>query len=72
MKKFKLLVCCEESQRVCTAFRERSWEEYSCDIEPESGSSRMAYSASGKQQKNKADGDTWYCERCGEKLRRIR
>lgn len=22
----KLLVCCEESQRVCMAFRERGWE----------------------------------------------
>ncbi len=37
MKKFKLLVCCEESQRVCTAFRGRGWEAYSCDIEPCSG-----------------------------------
>ncbi len=37
MKKFKLLVCCEESQRVCTAFRERGWEAYSCDIELCSG-----------------------------------
>lgn len=33
----KLLVCCEESQRVCTAFRERGWEAYSCDIESCSG-----------------------------------
>lgn len=33
----KLLVACEESQRVCTAFRERGWEAYSCDIEPCSG-----------------------------------
>jgi len=37
-RKFRLLVCCEESQRVCTAFRERGWEAYSCDIEPCSGS----------------------------------
>lgn len=37
MKKFRLLVCCEESQRVCVAFRERGWEAYSCDIEPCSG-----------------------------------
>lgn len=36
-KKFRLLVCCEESQRVCTAFRNRGWEAYSCDIEPCSG-----------------------------------
>ena len=33
----QLLVCCEESQRVCTAFREIGWEAYSCDIEPCSG-----------------------------------
>lgn len=33
----KLLVCCEESQRVCITFRERGWEAYSCDIEPCSG-----------------------------------
>lgn len=33
----RLLVCCEESQRVCMAFRERGWEAYSCDIEPCSG-----------------------------------
>ena len=26
----------------------------------------------GRQQKSKADGDTWYCERCGEKLRMVR
>ena len=26
----------------------------------------------GKQQKSKTDGDTWYCERCGEKLRMVR
>lgn len=23
-------------------------------------------------QKSKADGDTWYCERCGEKLKMVR
>ena len=33
----KLLVCCEESQRVCMPFRERGWAAYSCDIEPCSG-----------------------------------
>lgn len=27
-----LLVACEESQRVCTAFRQHGWEAYSCDI----------------------------------------
>lgn len=33
----KVLVACEESQRVCAAFRERGHEAYSCDIEPCSG-----------------------------------
>lgn len=28
----KVLVACEESQRVCAAFRERGHEAYSCDI----------------------------------------
>ncbi len=29
----KVLIACEESQRVCTAFREAGHEAYSCDIE---------------------------------------
>ena len=33
----RLLVGCEESQRVCTAFREIGWEAYSCDLMPCSG-----------------------------------
>ena len=33
----KVLVACEESQRVCMAFRERGHEAYSCDIQPCSG-----------------------------------
>lgn len=33
----KVLVACEESQRVCTAFRERGHEAFSCDIQPCSG-----------------------------------
>ena len=28
----KVLVACEESQRVCIAFREKGHEAYSCDI----------------------------------------
>ena len=28
----KVLVACEESQRVCKAFREKGHEAYSCDI----------------------------------------
>lgn len=33
----RVLVACEESQRVCIAFRELGHEAYSCDIEPCSG-----------------------------------
>lgn len=33
----KVLVACEESQRVCAAFRERGHEAYSCDIIDQSG-----------------------------------
>lgn len=33
----KVLVACEESQRVCTAFRGRGHEAYSCDIQEPSG-----------------------------------
>lgn len=33
----KVLVACEESQRVCAAFRERGHEAYSCDIQECSG-----------------------------------
>lgn len=33
----KVLVACEESQRVCTAFRERGHEAFSCDMQECSG-----------------------------------
>ena len=33
----KVLVACEESQRVCTAFREKGHEAYSCDLQRCSG-----------------------------------
>ena len=33
----KVLVACEESQRVCKAFRDKGHEAYSCDILPCSG-----------------------------------
>ena len=35
--KIKVLVACEESQRVCMAFRERGFEAYSCDIQEPGG-----------------------------------
>lgn len=28
----RILIACEESQRVCTAFRRRGHEAYSCDV----------------------------------------
>ena len=33
----KVLIACEESQRVCTAFRNLGHEAYSCDVQPCSG-----------------------------------
>lgn len=33
----KILVACEESQRVCMSFRERGHEAYSCDVIDQSG-----------------------------------
>ncbi len=36
-KSMRVLVACEESQRVCIAFRERGFEAYSCDIQDCSG-----------------------------------
>lgn len=32
-----VLIACEESQRVCTAFREKGHNAFSCDIQSESG-----------------------------------
>lgn len=37
MKNKRVLIACEESQRVCKAFRKRGFEAYSCDIQPCSG-----------------------------------
>lgn len=33
----RILIACEESQRVCIEFRKLGCEAYSCDIEPCSG-----------------------------------
>ena len=33
----RVLIACEESQRVCIAFRNKGHEAFSCDIEPCSG-----------------------------------
>ncbi len=37
MKKFNILIACEESQHVCTEFRKLGFNAYSCDILPCSG-----------------------------------
>lgn len=34
---FYVLIACEESQRVCAAFRKRGFKAYSCDIQEPSG-----------------------------------
>ena len=33
----KILIACEESQTVCTAFRELGYDAYSCDLQEQSG-----------------------------------
>ena len=33
----RVLIACEESQRVCTAFRARGWQAFSCDVQECSG-----------------------------------
>lgn len=37
MDVMRILVACEESQRVCEAFRRKGHEAFSCDIIPPSG-----------------------------------
>lgn len=37
MNKLRILIACEESQRVCTEFRKLGHEAYSCDIQEPSG-----------------------------------
>lgn len=41
-------------------------------ITPESRVHRYYCPVCGRQQRSRGDGDTWYCERCGEKLRMVR
>ena len=45
MRDINILVACEESQRVCEAFRKLGGKAYSCDIMECSGASRMAHHA---------------------------
>ena len=37
----RVLVACEESQRVCTEFRKLGHDAYSCDIQPCSGENKV-------------------------------
>ena len=48
----KVLVACEESQRVCAAFRERGHEAYSCDIIDQTNLSLM-FASVHQSQHNK-------------------
>ena len=41
-------------------------------IRPESRIHRYYCPVCGRPQQSTADGDTWYCEKCGEKLRMVR
>lgn len=38
-----VLIACEESQRVCTAFRAKGHTAYSCDIESAGGAALLAH-----------------------------
>lgn len=48
----RVLVACEESQRVCKEFRRRGHEAYSCDLLPCGGASRVAH-PSGRARNSK-------------------
>ena len=55
-----------------TEFNRRPTYPVKTVISPESRIHRYYCPVCGRQQKSKADGDTWYCERCGEKLKMVR
>ena len=46
----KVLIACEESQRVCTAFREKGHEAFSCDIIDQNG-----WPNNGEEEKNEGE-----------------
>lgn len=58
--KINVLVACEESQRVCMAFRERGFNAFSCDIQECSGGHPeyhilgIAANSAEKQRKRRA------------------
>ena len=55
-----------------TEFNRRPIYPVKTKVAPESRIRRYYCPVCGKRQKSKADGDTWYCERCGEKLKMVR
>lgn len=61
----KVLIACEESQRVCAAFRERGHQAFSCDIEDCSGGHPEWYIKGDvlkvlNPAKQAISGDNWY------------
>ena len=55
-----------------TEFNRRPIYPVKMRVAPESRIHRYYCPVCGRQQRSRADGDTWYCERCGEKLRMVR
>ena len=55
-----------------TEFNRRPTYPVKTVIYPKSRIHRYYCPICGRQQKSKVDGCTWYCERCGEKLRMVR
>ena len=62
----------KEYDRPLTEFNRRPIYPVKTVIYPESRIHRYYCPVCGRQQKSKVDGCTWYCERCGEKLRMVR
>lgn len=56
-----VLVACEESQRVCIAFRARGHNAFSCDIEPCSGGAFVKRRTGEIEKQN----ISWYCKSYG-------
>lgn len=58
----KILVACEESQRVCTAFREKGHEAYSCDLVECSGGHPEWHIQGDVRRIINGASDDYYCE----------
>ena len=53
----KILIACEESQKVCKAFRELGFEAYSCDLQECSGvgNAKMSIKGIGRGRRGRVD-----------------